>query len=309
MKFKPLKLILLLLLHLTSCFHGPLDYHDQFHWPDICPFGTHQSPINLPLPDECTKSLTYFSIKQVKYTPLNNKHLEYANEYTFKLDTSTNGFIKVVINNKTYKYNLNNIHFHLNSEHTINGKLYSSEMHLVHTLDPSEKDNLTEDEFEYNKYLVVGAIFEPIEDVQDNSFFNKLNFNSRSDVSNLNWNSFLTDDNDIYYYHGSLTTPGCDEKVNWVIINRIYPISQKQFEEFKNYIGNVYPDGNNRKIQRLNERIVYYILRENEGGSSFVGVFLGAVIIAGLFYAVYWYYRKYKLENAAPITGVYNLKL
>ena len=280
------------LIQLTLCFHGPLNYDDQSHWPDLCSTGTHQSPINLPPQNECIQSSTYFSFKQHHYTPLNNKHLEYVNEYTFQLDASDNGYIEVVIHNKTYKYKIDNIHFHLHSEHTFNDKLFSSEMHLVHILDPSLQSCLTEEEYEYNKYLVIGVIFEPKEGNAVNPFFQELNFNSLSNINNLKWNFFLNDNSNLYYYHGSLTTPNCAEKVNWIIIDKTYPITQEQFNTFKTYLGNTYQHGNNRRIQSQNGRNIYYIIRSKDNSTTALYIMCIVILAISVLYAMIWCYHK-----------------
>jgi carbonic anhydrase len=53
----------------------------------------------------------------------------------------------------TVTYSLSNIHFHTKSEHTVDGKQYAIEMHMVHSIDEEYK-NLTT----YEK-LVIGVFF------------------------------------------------------------------------------------------------------------------------------------------------------
>lgn len=295
-----------LLIHSTLSFHGPLNYQDQQHWPNHCSLGTHQSPIDLPLPSSCIQSPNYISINQIQYTPLTNKHLEYAHEYTFQLDTSQNGYISISIHNQTFQYNLTNIHFHLNSEHSINGNLFSTEMHLVHTLAPSSQTSSYENE--YNKYLVVAIIFEPSSNARNNSFFETVDFNTRSNIPLLKWNSFLTERNNFYYYHGSLTTPGCDEQVNWIVIDKIYTISQEQFDIFKMYISSIYPKGNNRNVHPLNGRNVFYIIRKKEGYGA-IYIVAGIFGIVCLLYGVFWIYRKCRKDNVMTLNELDNINV
>jgi hypothetical protein len=40
--------------------------------------------------------------------------------------------------------------------------------------------------------------------------------------------------NSFYHYEGSLTTPSCDEDVNWYISKNIIRVNNEQLEEFKN---------------------------------------------------------------------------
>ena len=62
--------------------------------------------------------------------------------------------VKGLIPGVELKYSLVNIHFHTLSEHTIDGKYYSIEMHMVHSLD-KEFHHLID-----RTKLVIGVLFE-----------------------------------------------------------------------------------------------------------------------------------------------------
>lgn len=55
-----------------------------------------------------------------------------------------------------------------------------------------------------------------------------------------------------YYYEGSLTTPHCNEAVNWVVFKKVQPANAKQLNYFTKRRNN-----NFRSIQKLNERVIY----------------------------------------------------
>lgn len=61
--------------------------------------------------------------------------------------------MKGLVKGKALRFNLVNVHFHTHSEHTINGKPYPIEMHIVHALDKNSGVNL-----KHNK-LVIGVFF------------------------------------------------------------------------------------------------------------------------------------------------------
>ena len=262
---------ILLLLIVIKCFEGPLDYSNQQQWPGVCPSGKYQSPIDIPEISNCDLSNEIIKIVSVNYTPISEKTLEFAHNYTFKVDSLTHGNITIILNRTEYVYELNNLHFHLNSEHTINGKSYSMEMHMVHTL---KKEDEIKDPLFANRYLVIGVIFEPDLNVKDNYFISQLHFGNQSFIHNLNANSFILENKNFYYYHGGLTTPGCDESVNWIVMEDIYKMSYRQFEEFKKYISIEFPNGNNRNVQPLNGRTVYYIQRKIYISSALVSTLL-----------------------------------
>ncbi len=66
---------------------------------------------------------------------------------------------------------------------------------------------------------------------------------------------------DLYHYEGSLTTPGCDEVINWYVLKE--PISAPGLSYFKNlwqkdpHANPQVNGGNNRNLQPLGARQIY----------------------------------------------------
>ena len=242
---KPLIYIILLI------FCTSLDYEDQEHWPDYCATGQYQSPIDIP-----ESKIEYDSeynnqrviIEEISYTTIEKIKIGYENEFSLSTKTLNNGGIKVRINGTLFSYKVQNIHFHLNSEHTINKKNYSMEMHIVHK---------NENEDEINQFLVMAFIFEI---GSENAFLNEIGLGTNKEVENVKINNIVKNET-VYYYKGSLTTPPCSENVNWIVVKDIKTLSQTQFNNFKEFVGTVnekYMEiGNNRKTFSLNGRKVY----------------------------------------------------
>ena len=69
--------------------------------------------------------------------------------------------------------------------------------------------------------------------------------------------------NKIFTYDGSLTTPTCDEIINWVVVHDPQPLSQAQFDAINaRWAGNSTwnggtGNGNNRMTMPINQRNIY----------------------------------------------------
>ena len=139
------------------------------------------------------------------------------------------------------KFELKQFHFHSPSEHTVNGKSFPMEVHLVHKNDESD-------------YLVVGLLFET---GKRNKFMDQLpSFRkSRGEAplsDPIDFNDLTTDRKDSFLYNGSLTTPPCTEGVQWVVLKQPVIVSPEQIQHYRDLLG----FNNNRPIQPHNSRIV-----------------------------------------------------
>jgi carbonic anhydrase len=68
---------------------------------------------------------------------------------------------------------------------------------------------------------------------------------------NLSLQFQLPEKLEAYHYQGSLTTPPCSEKVEWLVFKHYGYASKEQIQAFSEKIGN-----NNRPIQALNKRSI-----------------------------------------------------
>jgi len=133
---------------------------------------------------------------------------------------------------------------------------------------------LTKDPDEKNQLLVIAVLFEDlsggltkrlledseISKTHNNTFINKLKFYSNNAKIDLitNLNSFAKSDRFYYHYEGSLTTPPCNETVNWIVMTEIEQISTAQVNDFVQLLGRHGFDENNRGTKPLNGRTIYY---------------------------------------------------
>ena len=210
----------------------------------LCGKGTHQSPIDIvnPTPTE----LPPISYEYHPATGVNIQH----NGHTIEVAYPEGSGIQI----DGTDYQLLQFHFHAPSEHTVAGKPFDIEMHLVHK---SEDGNLA----------VVGLLiesgrhhpaFDPIWSRLPSTPLETQRI--ENGVIDLDLLLMLSPNGQIpdeavrafpstYRYNGSLTTPPCSEGVKWIMLTTPVEMSESQIAAFKAII-----HGNNRPVQPLNGR-------------------------------------------------------
>merc|ERR1711983_70834 len=179
------------------------------------------------------------------------------------------------------------------SEHTLDGKEYPAEVHLVHfnkkygTIGEavSKSDGLAVLGFFYELSSTDNGNLVSMLDVVDqvkrrqrslneearafrNKNKNKKNSIFRADSTEATVSGTIRLDQllpvtglptDYYYYSGSLTTPTCDESVLWTVFEMTVPISETQLNVFRTLkdSSDVTLSDNYRPPQPLNSRTVY----------------------------------------------------
>nr|XP_043611276.1 alpha carbonic anhydrase 4-like [Erigeron canadensis] len=122
-------------------------------------------------------------------------------------------------------YELKQAHWHSPSEHTINSRRYSLELHMVHkSTDPNSKHQIA----------VIGVLYKI---GKPNHFLSKLvgNITSLVNQDNKHRDPGVIDPKEIkmsrrryYNYIGSLTVPPCTEGVIWTISKKVRSVSLDQ---------------------------------------------------------------------------------
>ncbi|CAK7343222.1 unnamed protein product [Dovyalis caffra] len=123
------------------------------------------------------------------------------------------------------KYFLQQCHWHSPSEHTINGRRYDMELHMVHT-NPDQK------------IAVIGYLYKI---GKPDAFLSKLlkDITSMTDQK-LERDMGIVDPREIklggkkyYRYMGSLTTPPCTQDVIWTINKKTRTVSENQVKALR----------------------------------------------------------------------------
>jgi carbonic anhydrase len=134
---------------------------------------------------------------------------------------------KIVLNDTSYT--LSNLHFHLPSEHVLDGTRYAMELHIVHTKLPPRavvavllklgSENAT-----------LKPLFDKMASVKNKEDKGVVSFSGQKLLD------ILPADKTYIGYKGSLTTPACDFGVTWMVLKTPIEISAAQFGQFKEAI-------------------------------------------------------------------------
>ena len=209
------------------------------HWGDLspdyilCKTGKQQSPIDISGAKPSSGSIQF----KYKATPLNVVN----NGHAIQQDYEKGSMLEV--GGQTYE--LKQFHIHSASEHTVEGKRYDMEIHLVH-------------KNEQGVIVVVGVL---LQQGQENAFLKR--FWSRmpkkpdervqDEGLEINIQDLLPGNRSCYVYDGSLTTPPCTEGVKWHVLSQPVDLSAEQLEEFRKIYKGTY-----RPVQPLNGRTILH---------------------------------------------------
>jgi carbonic anhydrase len=233
-----------------------LDYSES-NWPDICKTGTRQTPINFPKRANYTDGSNYIKLLDRDYAPYSGA-LSLRSLKSYGLNMTNQGTLWVYKNEVKYKYNLIDIHIHVKAEHRFDGIQHDMEMHYVHQKDTDWVNSLKKIDGSdtQNTLLVVGIMFNA-NTTDDHPTIAKMDFKNRGNITNLNLNDLVDLNSGFYHYLGSLTTPECNESVNWVVLQNVLKITKSQLADMVKWIEEEYKNGNARNTKPLNNRILY----------------------------------------------------
>jgi carbonic anhydrase len=209
------------------------------HWGGLCPefalcaCGCAQSPIDL------RDALADGTLAPVAYDYQPTPVMIQNNGHTIQVDNQQpNGIILEGV-----RYDLVQFHFHAPSEHTIEGRTFAMEAHLVHR---SAQGALA----------VVGVMLEPgAVNVGLAGLWTQLPVSECSchlcQGFWVNPTALLPADHRSFRYQGSLTTPPGTEGVSWVVLAEPISVSLAQINRFRAIMC-----GNARPVQPCNGRAI-----------------------------------------------------
>lgn len=258
--FKPTLAVSVLALALSACTttgsHAPKHDHAHDHshahhgwdyahpekWGDLevnklCSTGVEQSPIDInkvvkPLPNAKGNFDLVPNYTASNFEVENNGHTIVFNAKDDKNTLSVNGV----------NYKLLQFHYHVPSEHTVMNASYPLEIHFVH-----QNAN--------GGLAVVGVL---VKKGATNAHLGKILTDLPSDdkrkgtLANFDVSTIMPKGSATYAYDGSLTTPPCSEKVQWLLQAKPITADGKQLDT----LAKLY-NGNNRPVQPQGNRTVY----------------------------------------------------
>lgn len=181
--------------------------------------------------------------------------------------------------NTSHRYRLDQFHCHWGtnddqgSEHTVDNRSYSAEMHFVHY--NMEKYRTMSRAARHPDGLVVISVFlEALEDHHNHAELEKIVNHLKSVALKgehtllrqaVRIENFLPANRSYWSYQGSLTTPPYFESVTWFVFKQPVKCSRQQIQKFRNLKSTVRRDdeddeahikSNHRKAQPLNGRTI-----------------------------------------------------
>jgi len=274
--------------------NGPTTWAESF--PEFCD-GTKQSPIDYVSASATVADPDPGAIEMVGYDMLLKGNL--TNNGHSLVFSSTEGVTPYITGGRLgkQKFDLLQLHWHWGSdsskgsEHTIDGKEFPLELHMVHINSEYGDDfGLYED-----GAAVLGFLYKVSTDDNDNltpllssitdlerkktkkirslnkanrKFKNKKKPSKRADAWTVEVPTAITLNDlvpsegvgeEYYYYSGGLTTPSCNEIVQWTSYINTVPVSEAQLDLFRSFTDAdaVNLSDNFRPPQPLNGRTVF----------------------------------------------------
>lgn len=212
--------------------------------------GQHQSPINIETNQTLFNPALLERPLKIVYDT-NSCSIIKNTGHSFQVDGHTKNHTSVSggpvnLINENHEYNFLQFHMHWGddlekgSEHLLDGQPYAAELHFVNWNYYHYENPKTASESNKNDGLLVLAVFVKIG--KHNAEFDKLancmhqihlkDHSFNVSVNHINIRNLIPHNFSEYWtYPGSLTTPPCNECVQWIVFKNPIEISKRQLEK------------------------------------------------------------------------------
>ena len=241
------------------------DYENQSDWLTLAGSfcgGSRQSPINIVSGDvQVDEQLSQLDFSQGWDSSRTGSIQNADNSVRFTPSASGEA---AITSTPAGAYSVLQFHIHWGrvntegSEHRVDGRAFAGEMHFVHEKQPATAAGAGD------QNAVVGVLLEADDTLAISgspweALMVPLVFNQEFDnVSAIAYSDFLPSDRSYYYYNGSLTTPLCNEVIQWFLLKQPVKIPSAFIEQLRmvqNEDGSLL-EFNFREIQLPQGRIV-----------------------------------------------------
>ena len=238
-------------------------YTEQNLWPGICVSGNtgRQSPINIQTGDVVKdKTLSRLKFNSGYTSKIDGEFENTCQNVEFTPDESVNAVMTTPVG----KYKLIQFHFHWGAmsgegtEHLVNGVAEEFEIHFVH-------ERIGGTNSSAGNALAVLAVRGIVSPRSVRRIFAKLDASqiteveAKINIQDIVLKDLLPKNRAYYFYEGSLTTPNCDEIVQWFVLKRCIRVPKGYLEDLRKIEmdeeGNLLTF-NFRETQSLNNRQV-----------------------------------------------------
>ncbi|KAK9497300.1 hypothetical protein O3M35_004644 [Rhynocoris fuscipes] len=207
--------------------------------------GSRQSPVNIDR--KFVTSDTSLSANGLSWKYGDNNAYRIVNTgYGWRVDTNAQG-TELKGGPLAAVYKLEQFHCHWGSsndhgsEHTVDGKCYAAELHLVHW-NSDKYRSFNEAACQPDGLAVLGIFLEVGDTDEDEDGLKRIaslipeieHKGQSADIKfTLNINKLLPSNLHYWTYLGSLTTPPCNESVTWIIFKQTIKISENLLNAFR----------------------------------------------------------------------------
>ncbi|XP_048527785.1 alpha carbonic anhydrase 1, chloroplastic-like [Triticum urartu] len=212
----------------------------------VCSKGIYQSPINIVR--DCVVHDPQMEPLKRYYTSTNATMIDNVFNIALRYNDTAG---TVMVDGKKYK--LKQLHWHSPSEHTINGKRFAVELHMVHYTDDG---NITVVSILYRHGKPDHFLCQIKDKLAELSAEGcKAEKGDPLPVGVVNMKELMQGEDRYFRYVGSLTAPPCTENVIWNILGEIREMTKEQAVALMAPLGKSYRQ-NSRPLQSLNGRTV-----------------------------------------------------
>ena len=202
------------------------DYNNQSTWlslSDSSCGGSRQSPIDIASEDvQVDVQLSHLDFSQGWDLSRAGSIINEINSVRFTPSTTGEA---AITSTPAGAYSVDQFHLHWGrantegSEHRVDGRAFAGEMHFVHAKQPAAAAGVGD------KIAVVGILLEADDTlVVSGSPWEALMLPVMHDqelnISSITYSDFLPRERSYYHYEGSLTTPLCNEVVQWFLLRQ-----------------------------------------------------------------------------------------